>query len=83
MIKLNNVKVGSHGEIVIKKELREKYGIESGQEVVEFDAGDHIVIIPISKDPLKTLSGKYQWEETADQLKKMAEEQSLNEVKKR
>jgi len=80
---VNNVRVGSHGEIVIKKELRKKYGIEPGQEVIEFDAGDHIVIIPISKNPLKTLSGKYSWEETADQLKKMAEDLVLKEVDKR
>ena len=80
---MNNVRVGSHGEIVIKKELREKYGIEPGQEVIEFDAGDHIVIIPISKNPLKTLSGKYSWEETANQLKKMAEDLVLKEVEKR
>jgi len=80
---MNNVRVGSHGEIVIKKELRKKYGIEPGQEVAEIDAGDHIVIIPISKNPLKKLSGKYSWEETAEQLKKLAEDLALKEVEKR
>ncbi|MFO8018031.1 MAG: AbrB/MazE/SpoVT family DNA-binding domain-containing protein [Promethearchaeia archaeon] len=79
---MNNVKIGSHGEIVIKKELREKYGIEPGQEVVELDAGDHIVIIPLSKDPLKKLTGKYSWEETAKELKKKAEELALDEIEK-
>lgn len=80
---MNNVRVGSHGEIVIKKKLRKKYGIEPGHEVIELDAGDHIVIIPISNNPLEKLSGKYSWKETAEQLKKMAEDLALKEVKKR
>ena len=80
---MNNVKVGSHGEIVIKKKLREKFGIEPGQEIVAFDAGDHIALIPVSSDPLKKLAGKYEWEETAKQLKEKAEELAIEEIKKR
>ncbi len=80
---MNNVRVGSHGEIVIKKKLRERFGIKPGQEVIEFDAGDHIAIIPLSSDPIEFLCGKYSWEETTNQLKKRAEELALEEVKKR
>lgn len=80
---MHNVKVGSHGEIIIKKKLREKYGIEPGHEIIELDAGDHIVIIPISSNPLEKLSGKYNWKETAEQLKEIAEELALKEVEKR
>ncbi len=79
---MKNVKVGIHGEIVIKKKLRERFGIKPGQEVIELDAGDHIVIIPISSNPLRELSGKYNWEETVDQLKKMAEDLVLEEITK-
>ena len=67
----------------LKLKLRKKYGIEPGQEVIAFKAGDHIEIIPISKNPLKTLSGKYSWDETAEELKKMAEDQALKEVELR
>ncbi len=80
---MNNVKVGTHGEIVIKKKLREKYGIESGQEVVEFDAGDHIGIIPTKGDPVKNLSGKYEWKESAKKAKNKAEKLALDEISKR
>jgi AbrB family looped-hinge helix DNA binding protein len=78
---MNNVKIGSHGEIVIKKELREKFGIKPGQEVIELDAGDHIIIIPISQDPLENLSGKYNWKETAQELKKKAADLAFKEIK--
>ncbi len=80
---MNNVKVGDHGEIVIKKELRKKYEIEPGQEVIEFDAGDHIGIIPTKGDPIKNLSGKYNWKESVKEAKNKAEELALTEVKKR
>ncbi|MGV9172652.1 MAG: AbrB/MazE/SpoVT family DNA-binding domain-containing protein [Promethearchaeia archaeon] len=79
---MHNVKIGSHGEIVIRKELRDKFGIKPGQEVLELDAGNHIVIIPISEDPLKKLSGKYEWEETTEDLKRRAEKLALEEVAK-
>ncbi len=80
---MNNVKVGSHGEVVIKKNLRKKFGIEPGQEVIEFDAGDHIGIIPIKGDPIKKLSGKYNWKESAKEAKIKAEKLALDEVRKR
>ncbi len=80
---MNNVKVGTHGEIVIKKKLREKFGIKPGQDVVEFDAGDHIGIIPTKGDPVKNLSGKYEWKESAKEAKNKAEELALKEILKR
>lgn len=82
MSELKSVKVGPNGEIIIKEELRKKFGIKPGQEIIEFDAGDHIVIIPISSEPLKSLAGKYNWEETTEQLKKMAEDLALAEINK-
>ena len=80
---MKSIKIGSHGEIVIKKELREKFGIKPGQEVIELDAGDHIIIIPMSEDPLGELSGKYNWEEKAAELKKKAEKLALEEIGER
>ena len=78
---MNNVKVGTHGEIVIKKKLRKKFGIKPGQEVLEFDAGNHIAIVPISSNPIESLCGKYSWEETSRELKREAEKLALKEVK--
>ncbi len=80
---MNNVKVGTHGEVVIKKKLRKKYGIEPGHEVVEFDAGDHIGIIPTKGDPIENLSGKYKWKESAKEAKIKAEKLALDEIEER
>lgn len=77
------IKVGTHGEIIIRKKLREKFGIKPGQEIIAFNAGDHIGIIPVSGDPLKKLSGKYKWKETSKEAKKLAEKIALEEVNKR
>jgi len=74
-----NAKVGKHGEIVIKKRLRKKYGIEPGQDIIEFDAGDHIAIIPLSSDPMNSLNGKYSWEKSLQNIKGNLEELSFEE----
>jgi len=80
---MNNVKVGTHGEVVIKKKLRKKYGIEAGHEVVEFDAGDHIGIIPTKGDPIENLSGKYKWKESAKEAKIKAEKLVIDEIEEK
>ena len=80
---MNNVTVGAHAEVVIKKKLRKKYGIEPGHEVVEFDAGDHIGIIPTKGDPIENLSGKYKWKESAKEAKIKAEKLALDEIEER
>jgi len=51
--------------------------------VVEFDAGDHIGIIPTRGDPVKNLSGKYEWKESAKEAKIKAGELALKEISKR
>jgi len=51
--------------------------------VVEFDAGDHIGIIPTKGDPVKNLSGKYEWKESAKEAKNKAEKLALDEISKR
>ena len=57
--------------------------LEPGQEVIEFEAGDHIGITPTKGDPIKNLSEKFNWEETAKQAKNKAGKLALDEVKKR
>ncbi len=77
------VKVGKHGEIVIKKRFRNSYGITPGQEVIEYDAGDHIAIIPISSNALESLRGKYNWEKPSEEYKDTVIELALKEVKEK
>jgi bifunctional DNA-binding transcriptional regulator/antitoxin component of YhaV-PrlF toxin-antitoxin module len=35
--------------------LREKYEIEEGDTILYVDVGDHIAILPVPENPLKTL----------------------------
>lgn len=49
------VKVSREGAIVLPPELREKYGIREGSEVVLVDEGERIVLLP--KQGLEDLYG--------------------------
>lgn len=60
--------------------MRENYGILPGQEVIQFDAGNHIAIIPISCNPIEILNGKYSWEENINILKKKFEELIVEDI---
>lgn len=40
------VKVNKKGLIVLPAELRRKYGIREGSEVILVDEGDHVTLIP-------------------------------------
>lgn len=45
-------KVGSKGQVVIPKEVRELFGIRSGTEVAFSVEGKRIVLVPKGTDPL-------------------------------
>ncbi len=48
-------KVTRQGQTTIPKPIRDRYGIQEGDEVIYIDLGDHIAVIPVPKHPLKTL----------------------------
>jgi len=45
------------GQIVIPSALRRKYGIKNGTKVLIFDAGDHIVLKPVTEAYYNNLRG--------------------------
>jgi AbrB family looped-hinge helix DNA binding protein len=45
------------GQIVIPAALRRKYGIKSGTKIIVTDAGDGIVLKPVTEQYLKSLQG--------------------------
>jgi AbrB family looped-hinge helix DNA binding protein len=45
------------GQIVIPAALRRKYGIKSGTKIIVTDAGDGIVLKPVTEQYLKGLQG--------------------------
>jgi len=49
------VKVTRQCQTTIPHAIRKKYKIDEGDSVIYVDLGDHIVIIPASKNPIKDL----------------------------
>jgi AbrB family looped-hinge helix DNA binding protein len=45
------------GQIVIPASLRRKYGIKNGTKIIVTDAGDSIVLKPVTEQYLKNLQG--------------------------
>lgn len=45
------------GQIVIPAVLRRKYGIKNGTKIIVTDAGDSIVLKPVTEQYLKNLQG--------------------------
>ncbi len=61
MIKTPNImqaKVSTKGWIVIPAPLRRRFGLKPGTTVELQEAGDKIVIIPITSNPIDELYGK-------------------------
>jgi bifunctional DNA-binding transcriptional regulator/antitoxin component of YhaV-PrlF toxin-antitoxin module len=50
-------KVGSKWETVLPRELRKRYQLEKGQNLIYLDMGTHWRVIPVPKDPLQSLKG--------------------------
>lgn len=68
-------KVTRQGQTTIPKPLRDKYGIQEGDEVIYIDLGDHMAVIPVPKHPLKVLEGlKVDVEESVHEMRKEARE---------
>jgi AbrB family looped-hinge helix DNA binding protein len=63
-------KVGERGQVTLPKELRDRFGIEGGDEVVFVDVGDEIRIQPPRDD--ERLAEGYR--KRADRSRQLAEE---------
>jgi len=54
-----------------------------GRKVLVMNAGDHLKIIPLPSDPIKTLHGAFNTEKTFSELRRQAEKAAVTEAKKR
>ena len=45
-----------------------------GKKVLVINTGDHLKMIPLPPDPLKTLHGAFNTEKTFEELRKQAEQ---------
>jgi len=48
--KMTTVKVSSKGQIVLPKDIRERFNIKPGDEVEILEFGREIVLVPIKRD---------------------------------
>ena len=49
------VKVTRQGQTTIPKELRDRYDIKEGDKVLYIDVGGYMLVLPMSKNPLREL----------------------------
>lgn len=50
-------KIGSKWETVVPREVRKRYRLEKGQSVIYIDMDTYWKVVPLPKDPLRTLKG--------------------------
>jgi len=68
-------KVTRQGQTTIPKPIRDRYGIQEGDEVIYIDLGDHIAVIPVPKHPLKALEAlNVDTEESVHEMREAARE---------
>jgi len=78
------VKVTTHGQTTIPKSLREKYMIEEDDTVMYIDLGDHVVLLPVPKEPVKALEDlNLDVKESVQEMKKEALETAQRAVDKK
>ncbi|MGA2386934.1 MAG: AbrB/MazE/SpoVT family DNA-binding domain-containing protein [Candidatus Bathyarchaeia archaeon] len=67
------VKVTRQCQTTIPSAIRKKYKIDEGDTVIYVDLGDHIAIVPVSKQPLKDLKNlKIDAKESVSEIRKEA-----------
>ncbi len=76
-------KVTRQGQITLPKKIRMRYSIKEGDRITCIDLGDHIVIVPRSTDPLKTLlSMKIKTKDTIQEIKRKINQMAMEEAGK-
>lgn len=71
-------KLDEKGRLMLPKELRERLKI--GSKVLVINAGTHIKIMPLPKDPFKVLEGGFTTRKSFHQLRRQAEESISKEA---
>jgi len=74
---LSIVELDDRGRITIPKEARTSLGM--GRKVLVMNAGDHLKVIPLPPDPLKTLHGAFNTEKPFRELRSQAEQAAAAE----
>ena len=60
--------ISEKGQVVIPKQLRDKYGIATDGEVVVTEVEGHIAVLPAPKDPIKALRGSVKFDQPVSDI---------------
>ncbi len=78
------VKVTRQCQTTIPLEIRKKYNIDEGDSVIYVDLGDHIAIVPVTKNPIKDLKNlKIDTKQSVSKMRKDALETAQRLVEKK
>jgi len=67
------------GRMTVPKEYRRELGLHG--KVLVINAGDHLKLIPIPKDPIEALRGAFTTKKTFKQLRRQAEAELEKEIR--
>ena len=70
--------LGSKGRLTVPKSYRRELQLE--RKVLVVNAGDHLKLIPIPKDPVETLRGAFSLKKSFRKLRKQAEAEAQKEL---
>jgi len=80
---MQTARMSSKGQIVIPKRIRDKVGLKPGSLVEVKIADEHIELIPLPEDPVKTLRGSLKSQKSlAGQLIKEHRREVRQDVKR-
>ncbi len=73
------LELDSKGRLTLPKEVRSSLGI--GDKVLTINAGDHLKVIPLPRDPLSSLNGVLDIKKPFRELRREAEALAHKEAK--
>jgi len=72
------LELDSKGRLTVPKSYRRELQLE--RKVLVVNAGDHLKLIPIPKDPVETLRGAFSLKKSFRKLRKQAEAEAQKEL---
>jgi len=66
------------GRVTVPKEYRRELGLHD--KVLVINAGDHLKLIPVPKDPIKALRGAFTVKKSFKELRKQAEAEAEKDL---
>lgn len=75
------LELDSKGRLTVPKAYRRELQLEG--KVLVVNAGDHLKLIPIPKDPVESLRGAFSVKKSFRQLREQAELQALRELQRK